>query len=335
MAQPEAIDLHTHIVPAEFPAYAGTHDASRWPQMAAGSDCRHKNVMIAGKNFRTVSDECWEVSRRVETMDRMNIGMQVLSPMPELLSYWFPAEDGLAIARHINGAISGMVAQNPKRFAGLGMVPLQDPELASRELENLMRDGFRGVEIGSSINGVPIGDAKFEPFFAAAEKLGAAVFIHALHPAGLDRIVGPPRLVPLIAFPGEIATGLASIVTGGMFERHPRLKLCFSHGGGTFGIVLPRLMQGWRLSKIVREQIAQSPEEQARRFYYDTVVFSPTSLAFLIASFGVTQLCIGTDYPFELSEREPLDLIAALNLGEPERAALHSGNVRRFLNLRP
>jgi aminocarboxymuconate-semialdehyde decarboxylase len=329
--QPTATDVHCHIVPAEFPAYAGKADAARWPQMAAGADCRHKNVMIAGKNFRTVSDECWEVDRRIEVMDKTGIARQVLSPMPELLSYWLDPADGLAMSRHINATISQMVARSPKRFAGLGMVPLQDPDLATRELENIMGAGLRGVEIGSNVNGTAIGDAKFEPFFATAEKLDAAVFVHALHPASLERIVGPPRLVPLIAFPNENSFAIASMITGGMLERHPKLKIGFSHGGGTFAIVLPRLMQGWRLSSIIKEQIKTSPRDQARRCYYDTLVYSAETLAFLIKSFGIGQLCIGTDYPFEISESAPLDPIGQLGLGEKERAMLYSGNADRFL----
>jgi aminocarboxymuconate-semialdehyde decarboxylase len=326
-----ATDIHCHIVPAEFPAYAGKSSAARWPQMAAGADCRHKNVMIAGKNFRTVSDECWDVDRRIEVMDKSGIARQVLSPMPELLSYWLDPADGLAMSRHINGTIAAMVARSPKRFAGLGMVPLQDPDLATRELETIMRDGHRGVEIGSNVNGVAIGDPKFEGFFAAAEKLGASVFVHALHPASLERIVGPPRLVPLIAFPNENSFAISSMITGGTLERHPKLKIGFSHGGGTFAIVLPRLMQGWKLSSIIKEQIKTSPRDQARRCYYDTLVYSAETLAFLIKSFGVERLCIGTDYPFEISEAAPLDPINQLDLGEKERALLYSGNAERFL----
>jgi aminocarboxymuconate-semialdehyde decarboxylase len=264
-------------------------------------------------------------------MDKSGIARQVLSPMPELLSYWLDPADGLAMSRHINGTIAAMVARSPKRFAGLGMVPLQDPDLATRELETIMRDGHRGVEIGSNVNGVAIGDPKFDTFFAAAEKLGAAVFVHALHPASLERIVGPPRLVPLIAFPNENSFAIASMITGGMLERHPRLKIGFSHGGGTFAIVLPRLMQGWKLSSIIKQQIKESPRDQARRCYYDTLVYSAETLGFLIKSFGVDRLCIGTDYPFEISEAAPLDPINQLGLGDKERTLLYSGNAERFL----
>ncbi len=327
-----AIDIHNHVVPATILPYAGRHGAGRWPQMAA-CDARHKNVMIDGKNFRTVSDECWDIARRIEAMDATGIGVQVLSPMPELLSYWFSPEDAVAFGRVVNGTIAEMVARAPKRFAGLGMVPLQDPELAARELEKLMRDGFRGVEIGSNVNGVAIGDPKFEPFFATAERLGAAIFVHALHPASLERIVGPPRLVPFVAFPGETNFAICSLISGGTLERHPKLRIAFSHGGGTFAVVLPRLTQGWAISPVLQETIKVSPRETARRLYYDTLVFEAKTIRFLIEMFGLSQLCVGSDFPFDGGDKEPLKDVMAIELGAKERELLLADNARRFLGL--
>ncbi|MGH6968054.1 MAG: amidohydrolase family protein [Stellaceae bacterium] len=327
-----AIDIHNHVVPAEIPPYAGKHGGARWPQMAA-CDAHHKNVMIDGKNFRTVGDACWDIARRIEAMDATGIGVQVLSPMPELLSYWFPPEDAVAFGHVVNGAIAGMVARVPTRFAGLGMVPLQDPELAARELERLMQDGFRGVEIGTNVNGVAIGDPRFEPFFAAAEHLGAAVFVHALHPASLERIVGPPRLVPFVAFPGETNFAICSLISGGTLEKHPRLRIAFSHGGGTFAIVLPRLAQGWTVSPALRETIKINPRETARRLYYDMLVFEAKTVRLLIEMFGIGQLCLGSDFPFDGADKEPLREIAKLELGAADLAALHEGNAKRFLDL--
>lgn len=326
-----AIDIHTHVVPESFPAYAGRHANVRWPQMAPGHDCRHCNVMIAGKVFRTVSDECWSIERRLEAMAASRVTQQVLSPMPELLSYWLEPEDAEALGRHVNDAIAAMVRDGAGRFAGLGMVPLQDPERAARELERLMKGGeFRGVEIGTNVNGVSIGDKRFEPFFQAAEELGAAIFVHALHPAGTERLIGPPGLPALVSFPCETAVAIASLMVGGMLARHPRLRLAFSHGGGVFAMVLPRLMHGWRTMKELKETV-QSPAEQARRLFYDTLVYDPRTLAFLIERFGVTQLCLGTDRPFLIQETDPVGAVEALGLPATERDLLLFANAQRFL----
>ncbi len=326
-----AIDIHTHIVPAEFPAYAGKHGGAHWPHMAPAHDCHHKNVMIDGKNFRTVTDECWDIERRAEAMARMRITRQVLSPMPELLSYWLPVDDAVPLLRHVNDTIAAMVARDPKRFIGLGGVPMQDPDAASRELERLMRDGFRGAELGSNINGAALGDPKFEPFFAAAEELGAAIFVHALHPSGKERIVGPAGLMAYIGFPLETAYTIASLMTGGTLTRHPRLRLGFSHGGGAFASILPRLTKGWTIKPEFAERIGASPYEHARRLYYDTLVYDAATLRHLIDTFGLRQLCLGTDFPFDIHEHHPVEAVAELKLSDGDVELLHHGNAARFL----
>ena len=326
-----AIDIHTHIVPERFPAYGGRHANVRWPSMAPAHDCHHCNVMIAGKVFRTVTDECWSIERRREAMARSRITRQVLSPMPELLSYWLEPEDAEALGRHVNDTIGAMVDDGSGRFAGLGMVPLQDPERAARELERLMNSGlFRGVEIGTNVNGIPIGDRRFEPFFQRAEVLGAAVFVHALHPAGTERLLGPEAMPALVAFPCETAISIASLMVDGMLARHPGLRIAFSHGGGVFGLVLPRLMHGWRTMKELRDKV-ESPADQARRLYYDTLVYDPRTLAFLIERFGMTQLCLGTDHPFTIQETDPVGAVDALGLAPADRHLLLFGNAARFL----
>ena len=328
-----AIDIHTHIVPADFPPYLGKHDGTRWPQMAP-VDCSHRNVMIGGKVFRKVEDYCWDAGRRQTAMDGMGVRQQVLSPMPELLSYWLDATDTRDLARYINDEIAALVERAPSRFHALGTVPLQDPELAARELETLMRSGrFRGVEIGSNINGAPIGDARFEPFFAAAEEHGAAVFVHALHPAGRERFVGPPQVTNLIGFPCKTAFAIASLITGGTLQRHPRLRLAFSHGGGAFALVLKRLTHGWNIYPPVREHIAQPPAELARRLYYDTLVYDSATIAFLIDTFGIRQLCIGSDFPFDIHDHQPLERLAPLKLSAADKGLVLNGNAARFLGV--
>jgi len=325
-----AIDIHTHVVPFDFPPYAGSTAAGKWPEMAATQNCRHRNVMIDGKVFRTVTDECWDIARRLEHMAATGITRQVLSPMPELLSYWLPPEDALTLCRHVNGAIVAMVEQAPDKFAALGCVPLQDVDCAVRELERLMASGhFRGVEIGTNINGVPIGDSRLEPFYEAAEALGASIFVHPLHPTGLDRLVGPPALVQLLAFPGETALSVGSLITGGVLERHRRLRIAISHGGGGFALTLPRLMFGW--SHIGPAPGGRTPAEQARSLYYDTLVYDAPTLGHLIETFGRTQLCIGTDHPFVIQDPQPLQRLDALGVDDELRELLLSGNARRFL----
>lgn len=326
-----AIDIHTHIVPARFPEYAGRHANVRWPSMAPAHDCHHCNVMIAGKVFRTVSDHSWSLERRLEVMEAARVECQVLSPMPELLSYWLEPEDAESLGRHVNDTIAAMVSDGKGRFAGLGMVPMQDPDRAITELERLMKMGFKGIEIGTNVNGVSIADKRYGPFFAAAERLGAAIFVHALHPAGTDRLVGPPNMPALALFPCETSTAIVSLMMAGIIGRHPRLRIAFSHGGGVFGLVLPRFMHGWKLLSGMKEATGGSPVEMARRLYYDTLVYDADTLKFLIERFGVTQLCVGTDHPFTIEETEPVSAVEKLGLSAADEDLMLAGNARRFL----
>lgn len=328
----DCIDIHTHVVPASFPRYAGRGQDVPWPSMVEAHAC-HKHVMISGKVYRTVSDGCWSVPRRLDAMAEQRVARQVLSPMPELLSYWLPLDDARTLLRFMNDTIASMVARVPERFIGLGAVPLQDTDAAIDELHRVMNElSCNGVEIASHVNGVSIGDARFEPFFAEAERIGAAIFVHALRPAGQDRIVGPlPEQA--VCFPGDIALAAASMITGGMGTRHPKLRIAFSHGGGALPMLLPRLVHAWGAFPKAKETMSESPRDVARRFYYDQLVFDPKAVRFLVESYGSSQVCVGSDYPFNMGDMDPLGTLEKAGLDPEAVKAIRSGNATRFLGL--
>jgi aminocarboxymuconate-semialdehyde decarboxylase len=291
-------------------------------------------VMISGKVYRTVADGGWSVPRRIEGMGGMGIARQALSPMPELLSYWLPLDDARALIRYLNEQIAEMVAQAPERFVGLGAVPLQDVDTAIDELRFAKEKlAFAGVEIASHVNGTSIGDPRFEPFFAAAERIGAAVFVHPLRPAGQDRIVGA-FAEQAVCFPGDIALAAASMITGGIAARHPKLRIAFSHGGGAMSILLPRLVHAWQSFPKAKESLSESPEVTAKRFYYDDLVFSPPAIRFLVETFGDSQIVLGTDYPFGLGESDPLGRLEQAGFDPAVVAKITSANAKRFLGLK-
>src|SRR5687767_1814317 len=328
----ECIDIHTHIVPENFPPYAGKGKDVPWPSMAPAHAC-HRHVMISGKLYRTVADGSWSAPRRIEEMGAMRVTRQAISPMPELLSYWLPLEDAKAMIRFLNDEIARMIAEAPERFIGLGCVPLQDIDSALNELTHVVKTlKFAGVEIASHVNGVSIGDARFEPFFAEAERLGAAIFVHALRPAGQDRIVGA-FAEQAVCFPGDVALACASMITGGMGTRHPKLRIAFSHGGGTMSILMPRLVHAWNVFSKAKESLSESPATVARRFYYDELVFDSEAVKFLIKQFGASQIVVGTDYPFALGDMTPMRTLENAALDVATLAAITSENPKRFLGL--
>jgi aminocarboxymuconate-semialdehyde decarboxylase len=327
------VDVHTHIVPERFPKYVGRQADARWPTMAAAKPC-HQHVMLDGKIYRTVSHQTWDTGVRLQDMQATGITRQVLSPMPELLSYWLDADDGVAMCRFLNETIAQMVSAAPDRFSGLGAVPLQDVDRAVVELERAVRDfGLAGVEIGSNINGTPIGDARLRPFFEAAERLGAAVFVHPLRPAGLDRVVGPPIYEQAVAFPGEIGLAAISMITGGTMLACPGLRIAFSHGAGSLQVQAPRLQQAWEKVPAIGEAIKEAPRETVRRMFYDDLLYDATAIEALVRLAGPTQVMIGTDYPFTIMDQDPVGRIASLGLDEAVRDALRGGNAQRWLGL--
>jgi aminocarboxymuconate-semialdehyde decarboxylase len=327
----DCIDVHTHVVPENFPPYAGAGRDVPWPSMAPAHAC-HRHVMISGKVYRTVADGSWSVPRRIEDMGAMRITRQAISPMPELLSYWLPLADAKVLIRYLNDQIAAMIAQAPARFVGLGAVPLQDVDAAIRELEYCKQLKFAGVEIASHVNGTSIGDPRFEPFFAAAEKMGAAIFVHALRPAGQDRIVGE-FAEQAVCFPGDIGLACASMITGGIGARHPKLRIAFSHGGGVMSILLARLVHAWNMFPKAKESLSESPAVTAKRFYYDQLVFDPAAVRFVMGTFGETQILIGTDYPFALGDTHPMKTLELAQVHGETLVAISSTNAKRFLGL--
>jgi aminocarboxymuconate-semialdehyde decarboxylase len=239
------------------------------------------------------------------------------------------------MARFLNDTVTQLVQSAPARFSGLGAVPMQDVDAAIEELDFIMHQaGLSGVEIAGNINGVPIGDSRFAPFFEAAEKWGAAVFVHPLRPVGLDRLIGPPVLEQALAFPGEIGLAAASLVTGGTLARHRGLRIAFSHGGGSLSVLLSRLHHAWESFPQLKETMAVAPRDIARSIYVDSLLYDPRMVEGLVQFFGETRVMVGSDYPFAIMERDPHGAISSLEVDERVKQMLRSENARRWLGMR-
>jgi aminocarboxymuconate-semialdehyde decarboxylase len=327
-----AIDVHTHVVPASLPEYLGPNVPTHWPSITPANEC-HRHLMIDNAVFRTLSDKCWSGKRRIGDMDGAQIGRQVLSPMPELLSYWLPGRDAGRLLRYVNEQTAMLVQESRGHFIGFAGVPLQSLERAIAELQYCIQQlGFRGVEIGTNVNGVPIGDPRFDEFFAACVELGAAVLVHPLKPTGMDRLVGAPQLQHALAFPTEVGLAAASVVTSGLIVRRPALRIAFSHGGGTLPALLPRLERAFQVFPSLRNTEV-TPLQQSRRLYYDSLVFDTRALRYLVEIVGESRVMVGTDYPFAFSEFDPVRAIDRAEFTNELREKLVYANACRFLDL--
>lgn len=324
---PRLIDIHCHYVPYDFPGAPTPEAASRWPCMCHAKDAG-ATLKIGDRPFRKLDDRSWSAQRRLADMDRDGISVQVLSPMPELLSYWLDPTATAVLADRVNGAIMDVVAHRPDRFWGLGMIPMQTPDVAATSIAKLKAAGFRGVELGSNINGRYLGEAEWEPVFAAAAEQDIAIFIHALHPLQSKHLATFPDLIPFAGFPTDTGLCAASLLMSGIFERYPALRIGLSHGGGTLASIVHRLEQGWRSTNGFAGKLKISPKISASRFFLDSLVYD-TDFAKYLGQIAPGRICLGTDYPYLIEQKQPAAFIAGVT--ENSNDAIWYEAAERFL----
>jgi aminocarboxymuconate-semialdehyde decarboxylase len=252
-----------------------------------------------------------------------------------MFSYWAKPEHGHDLARLLNDHLAGVVRDHPRRFAGLGTLPLQAPDLAVRELERCVRDlGLRGVQIGTHVNGLNLDHPSLFPVFEAAERLGAAVFVHPWDMMARERM-GKYWLGWLVGMPAETALAICSVIFGGVLERLPRLRIAFAHGGGSFPGTIGRIEHGFRCRPdLCAVENPHGPRAYLGKFYLDSLVHDADALRHLIRLVGPERVALGTDYPFPLGEQEPGRLIGSLpELSAAARRRLLAGTALEFLGL--
>jgi aminocarboxymuconate-semialdehyde decarboxylase len=306
--------------------------------------------MIGDRVFREITDNVWDPKRRIEDCDREKISMQVLSTVPVMFSYWAKPNDALDLSRRLNDHIAEVVRAHPKRFAGLATIPLQDPDLAAQELERCVRElGLRGAQVGTHVDANPhsgrvdtlnLDNASLQPVWSAAEQLGAAIFVHPWDMLGKERM--PKYWLPwLVGMPAETALAICSMIFGGVFDRFPKLRVAFAHGGGAFPITAGRIEHAFHVRPdLCATDNKASPKnyladgDRPARFYVDSLVHDPHALRLLIQLFGAQRVALGSDYPFPLGEAHPGELIQSMKqLSSQEKTQLLSGTAREFLGL--
>ena len=328
------IDIHTHILPENWPDLADRYGYGGFVQLVHHQPgCAR--MVIDGKVFREVQENCWNPQIRLAECDRLRVDRQVLSTVPVMFSYWARPVDTYDLAQILNDHIAAVVATYPDRFSGLGTVPLQAPELAIREMERCVRElGLCGVEIGSHVNQWNLCDPYLFPFFEAAAELGAAIFVHPWDMLARERM--PKYWLPwLVGMPAETSLAICSMIFGGVFERLPKLKVAFAHGGGSFPMSIGRIEHAFHVRPdLVAVDNPVNPTQYLGRFYLDTLVHQPDVLRFLIGLIGAERLALGSDYPFPLGELEPGKMIRSMpDLSDATRGRLLGGTAQEWLGL--
>lgn len=323
------IDIHSHAFVAAAAAYAARHA----PAAAASGEDEATRQLSARQNADRRS-RMTEVEERLADLDAMGVERQVVMPAPGQCYYALPADAAASASALVNDGMAEYAARRPDRFIPFGTVPLQDGAAAARELRRCREAlGFRGVQVLTNVAGRELSDPAFAAFWEAAEALGMLVVIH---PSGYTE---PRRLSRfyfnnVIGNPLDTTVALHHLIFDGVLHRHPALKLLAVHGGGYLPAYSGRIDHAWGARSDARGDLPEPPSTYLRRVLVDTVVFTPHQLEALVAFFGADRVLMGTDYPYDMAEYDPLGhLASARALDAAAVEAIAGGNARAVLGL--
>lgn len=331
----KVVDLHCHYLNPEVSAKtadlnAGQHDPT---VIFANELTRETNV----KQMKTRSPKLTGVTERLKDMDRMGVDIQAVCPAPYHFFYFTEAGYGAELARQVNEGIAKVVADTPDRFVGLGSVPLQDAGLAVRELDYAVKElGLRGVEICTNVNGKNLTDPSLglEKFFARCEELGIVIFMHPLGYTQADRLTNH-YFNNVIGNPLDSTVAVSHLIFDGVMARHPKLKVLVAHGGGFIAHYWARMDHAWRARPDCRTVIKRPPSSYLEKFYFDTITHDPEMLRRLIDRFGADHVVLGTDYPYDMGDEDPLGMLAQVKrLARADRDLVAGGNAAKLLKLK-
>ncbi|MGH8981550.1 MAG: amidohydrolase family protein [Acidimicrobiales bacterium] len=330
------VDLHAHVIPDQL-SPVGTGEKPG-PSIGPGEDAATRLLENGPMRFPAKA-VFFSSEARLEALAENGVDAEVVTPMPPLLDYSLSGTDGLELSRRVNEFVVRLCEADPSRLLGMGMVPLQDVDLATKELAELKAMGLLGVEVASNASGRSLGDEHFFGFFEEAERLDLPVFVHALSPTFGERL--PRAAGPTFSVMSEIGVTAGSVVSGELPQRCPNLRLCFSHGAGGFPLTLPRAHWFWggtwneEPAQPGRETQGPSPIEVARKYYYDSLVFDRRALRFLIDMVGHDRLLVGSDFPAMPREQPIAKTLRSMDLAADVVDDICWHNAFRFLGIEP
>lgn len=326
------IDTHTHIIPRHLPDFSTQFGYGDFIQLDHHEPGKAW-MMQGNKRFREILSNCWDPAIRMDEMRQHGVDRQVICTIPVLFSYWAQPEHGLTISRFLNDDVAATVQQHPDAFIGLATLPMQDVNLAVKELERCMQMGFKGIQIGSNVNNKNLSEPEFFDLWAACEQLNAAILIHPWQMMGQEHTT-KYWLPWLVGMPAEISRAACSLVFGGVMEKFKNLKVCLAHGGGSFLPTIGRIEHGWECRPdLVAIDNPINPRHYIKHFWYDSHVCDHSMLQYTIDLVGADRIMQGSDYPFPLGEAIPGELVRSAPISEADKQLILGDAPKSWLGL--
>jgi aminocarboxymuconate-semialdehyde decarboxylase len=316
------IDVHSHVLVAEALDLVKPYKETQ--------SIRDQFASARGPGY-----DARLVDARLERMDKEGLDVQVLGINP----FWYWAERSLAsqIIQAQNDAIAKMCASQPERFVGLASVALQFPDLAADQLEQAMKkQNMRGCLIGGSVNGEELSSPKFYPFWERAEQLQAFVFIHPQgFPDAQNRLQGNGFLTNVIGQPLETTVALSHLIFEGTLDRFPRLKICAAHAGGFLPSYSGRMDACLIAFPNFCKPVKKDPSEYLKQLYFDSIIVTGEGLRHLVATAGIGQVVLGTDFPTAWNSKGVDHILNTSSLSDADKKAILGGNAAKLLGINP
>ena len=324
--------MHTHIIPKLMPNWTEKFGYGKFIHLEH-QDNGTANMMQGGQFFRNIEENCWDENIRISDYETFSTKVQVVCTIPVMFSYWAKPADCAALSIFLNDHIAELVQRYPRNYIGLGTIPMQDTEEAIKELERIKSIGLVGVQIGSNINDENLSEEKFFPIFEACSRLNLAVMIHPWQMMGFDTM--KKYWLPwLVGMPAETSRAACSMIFGGVLERLPNLRVCFSHAGGSFLPTIGRIEHGFNCRPdLVAIDNPINPREYLGKFWVDSITHDIDALKYILNMQGSKRVCLGSDYPFPLGDLEIGKFIEESDLSPQEIEDIFSNSTLEWLKL--
>lgn len=326
------IDMHTHIMPKTMPDFAKKFGYGGFIMLDHHREGFAK-MMQGDRFFREIEENCWDPVVRIKDYEKFNTQVQVVCTIPVLFAYFAKPEHGAEVARFLNDDLAKTCHDHPKHYVGLGTLPMQDADLAIKELEHCKEIGFPGVQIGSNINDMNLDHPDLFPIFKACQDMGMAVFVHPWN------MMGKPKMekywLPwLVGMPAETSRAICSMIFGGVFTKLPDLRVCFAHAGGSFLPTIGRVEHGFNCRPdLVAIDNPINPREYLGKFWVDCITHDPMLLEYILKLIGPKKVMLGTDYPFPLGDLEIGKFIDEMNLPKEDVEDIYCNSILDWLQL--